>query len=116
MRALHLGVLAAVVALAPITARAQEPGYVCRVLDLNGDRLIQRSEWNRVANSDRNAASGGSTARGSPAFRNADDNDTGYLSDRELWRIPVKSGGGWIAVDRNRDGRIAASEFGRMSK
>jgi hypothetical protein len=102
--------------LAPAAASAQEPGYVCRVLDLNGDRLIQRSEWNRVANADSSAASGGSAARGSPAFRGADGNDTGYLSDRELWRIPVRSGGGWIAVDRNRDGRIAPSEFERMSK
>jgi hypothetical protein len=83
MRALQLEILAAVVAFAPAAALAQLPGYVCQVLDLNGDRLIQRSEWNRVANSDRNAASGASAARGSPAFRNADGNDTGYLSDRE---------------------------------
>ena len=116
MRASYRHLLAASIALAPVASLAQEPGYDCRALDLNGDRLIQRSEWNRVANADRSAASGGTAAAEGPAFRRADRNGSGYLSERELWSVPAAKGGGWIAVDRNRDGRISPSEFERLRK
>jgi hypothetical protein len=108
--------IAAAAILAPASALADEPGYDCRALDLNGNRLIERSEFNKVANPDRSAASGASAEAAAPAFRRADRNDSGYLSEHELWRLPVKNGGGWIAVDKNRDGRIAPSEFEPMWK
>ena len=116
MRASYMPLLAAAITLVPAAALAQEPGYDCRALDLNGDRLIQRSEWNRVANPDRSAASGGSAATEGPAFRRADRNRSGYLSERELWTVPAEKGGGWIAVDENRDGRISPSEFRRLPR
>lgn len=123
MRPSYMHLLAAAFALLPAASPAQEAGYDCRALDLNGDRLIQRSEWNRVANADRSAASGASAASGGsaaaaegPAFRRADRNHSGYLSERELWTVPARKGGGWIAVDENRDGRISPSEFRPLSR
>ena len=44
-------------------------------------------------------------------FRRLDTNHDGYLSAREL-SSPAATRHNWIAVDRNRDGRISESEFG----
>jgi hypothetical protein len=116
MRAFPIRVLL-FTALAPAAALA-EPGYSCRALDLNGDRLIQPSEFYKVVNGGRSAASGASAAqKPSPAFRHADRNHDGYLSQSELDRLPVPPpGGGWMALDENHDGRIAPSEFRRLRR
>lgn len=44
-------------------------------------------------------------------FRRLDANRDGVLSTQEL-TAPAASGGNWIAVDRNGDGRITQDEFG----
>src|SRR5689334_25370561 len=44
-------------------------------------------------------------------FRKLDANHDGYLSRQEL-SSPVATQYNWIAVDRNRDGRISPGEFG----
>ena len=44
-------------------------------------------------------------------FRELDTNHDGYLSAREL-SAPAAKQHNWIAVDRNRDGRISENEFG----
>lgn len=75
MRVFAICVVAAAI-LTPAAAFAAQPGYDCRALDLNGDRLIQRSEFNKVANADRSAAGGGSAEAAAPAFRRADRNDS----------------------------------------
>lgn len=43
-------------------------------------------------------------------FDRLDKNKDGYLSKEEL-AAPEAKNGNWIAVDRDRDGRIARSEF-----
>lgn len=44
-------------------------------------------------------------------FRKLDTNGDGVLSPQEL-AAPAASQGNWLAVDRNRDGRITQDEFG----
>lgn len=44
-------------------------------------------------------------------FQRLDRDGDGYLSAEEL-QSPLARQGNWIAVDRDRDGRIARSEFG----
>jgi hypothetical protein len=44
-------------------------------------------------------------------FRRLDANGDGVLSPREL-AAPGAANGNWIAVDRNKDGRITREEFG----
>jgi len=44
-------------------------------------------------------------------FRRLDTNGDGVLSPQEL-AAPGAADGSWIAVDRNRDGRITREEFG----
>jgi hypothetical protein len=44
-------------------------------------------------------------------FTGIDRDRNGYLSDGELAGIGVRSGSGWVAMDRNGDGRIDRSEF-----
>lgn len=52
------------------------------------------------------------TDRGAAAlFRKLDTNHDGVLSAAEL-AAPAAGQGNWIAVDRNRDGRITEDEFG----
>jgi Ca2+-binding EF-hand superfamily protein len=43
-------------------------------------------------------------------FRELDRNGDGYLTPDELWSERGREGN-WAAVDRDRDGRIAPSEF-----
>jgi hypothetical protein len=63
------------------------------------------------------AAAGGSAAPAAPdtaasrrLFRELDRNGDGYLTPDELWSERGRQGN-WAAVDRDRDGRIAPSEF-----
>ena len=62
----------------------------------------------------RSAAAGGSAVRDADAssrlFRELDRNGDGYLSPDEL-KSEAALRNNWIAVDRNRDGRISRSEF-----
>lgn len=44
-------------------------------------------------------------------FRKLDTNGDGVLSPKEL-AAPAAGQGNWLAVDRNRDGRITQDEFG----
>ena len=46
-------------------------------------------------------------------FDRLDRNKDGYLSKQEL-SAPEANNGNWIAVDRDRDGRISRSEFGSV--
>src|SRR5690242_965032 len=49
-------------------------------------------------------------ARDRQLFRELDRNGDGYLSSGELSGDRAR-GANWIAIDRNRDGRISPSEF-----
>jgi Ca2+-binding EF-hand superfamily protein len=44
-------------------------------------------------------------------FDRLDRNKDGYLSPQELG-APESKNGNWVAIDRDRDGRISRSEFG----
>ena len=46
-------------------------------------------------------------------FERLDRNKDGYLSPDEL-AAPEAKNGNWIAIDRNRDGRISRAEFGTV--
>jgi Ca2+-binding EF-hand superfamily protein len=46
-------------------------------------------------------------------FKQLDRNGDGYLSPQELASEAAKRGN-WIAVDRDRDGRISRAEFGTV--
>jgi hypothetical protein len=48
-------------------------------------------------------------------FRELDRNHDGYLSDEELFSERGRQGN-WVAVDRNRDGRISPSEFRALER
>jgi hypothetical protein len=57
------------------------------------------------------AASGATAPAASSLFDRLDRNRDGYLTPDELASDEAKSRN-WIAVDRNRDGRISRAEFG----
>jgi Ca2+-binding EF-hand superfamily protein len=46
-------------------------------------------------------------------FKQLDRNGDGYLSPQELASDAAKRGN-WIAIDRDRDGRISRAEFGTV--
>lgn len=46
-------------------------------------------------------------------FERLDRNNDGYLSKEEL-AAPEAQNGNWIAIDRDRDGRISRAEFGTV--
>ena len=46
-------------------------------------------------------------------FQRLDKNKDGYLSKEEL-AAPEAQNGNWIAIDRDRDGRISRAEFGTL--
>ena len=48
-------------------------------------------------------------------FERLDRNKDGYLSKEELAEHEAKNGN-WIAVDRDRDGRISRAEFGLVAR
>lgn len=56
-------------------------------------------------------AAAGATAPAASLFDRLDRNKDGYLSRDELESDEAKNRN-WIAVDRDRDGRISRSEFG----
>jgi hypothetical protein len=56
-------------------------------------------------------AGAGATAPAASLFDRLDRNKDGYLSKDELESAEARNRN-WIAVDRDRDGRISRSEFG----
>ena len=59
----------------------------------------------------RSEAGAGATAPAASLFDRLDRNKDGYLSRDELTSAEANSRN-WIAVDRDRDGRISRAEFG----
>jgi hypothetical protein len=80
------------------TAQVPSPDVV---LSRNGDAAVIAPATQRERN--------GSYA-GDSLFRRLDRDGNGYLSPNELEAADVRNGG-WVAMDRNGDGRIARSEF-----
>ena len=59
------------------------------------------------------ASAGASTPSAASLFQRLDRNRDGYLNADELASDEAKRGN-WIAVDRDRDGRISRTEFGTV--
>jgi Ca2+-binding EF-hand superfamily protein len=59
-------------------------------------------------------AGSGATAPATSLFERLDRNKDGYLSAEEL-SADEANNRNWIAVDRDRDGRISRAEFGLVS-
>jgi EF hand len=60
------------------------------------------------------SAAAGASAPAASLFERLDRNKDGYLSADELASDEAKNRN-WIAVDRDRDGRISRAEFGLVS-
>jgi hypothetical protein len=120
-RVLFCAALSCFSAIAYAQDQAERERQMFRAMDLDGDTRISREEaqWARDALNgflaERADAGAGATARAgvrpSAAFRRADRNNDGHLTDDELWSTPVPRGGGWLAHDRDGDGRISPAEF-----
>lgn len=101
--------------------RSERERTIFRALDMDGDGSISQAEarWGRnvlesIAADPASAGSGSSAAPARPPsalFRKTDRNNDGYLTDSEMWNAPLPWGSGWMAMDRNQDGRIAPGEF-----
>lgn len=102
----------------PLAAAAQGLRADFNTVDTDANGVIDRDEFERFTRSRTSertgggaGASAGASASASSQFRQLDRNRDGYLSDGELWSMPVPAGGGWVSMDRNGDRRIEPSEF-----
>jgi hypothetical protein len=120
-RALLCAALSCFSAITYAQDQAERERQMYRAIDLDGDARISREEaqWARDALNgflaERADAGAGATARAgarpSAAFRRADRNNDGHLTEDELWSAPVSRGGGWVARDEDGDGRVSPAEF-----
>ena len=103
--------------------QSERERQIFRALDLDGDASISREEarWGREVIESLAGDSAGAGGTASPRarqtpelFRRLDRDRDGQLSDSELWSAQASSRGGWIALDRDGNGRIAPSEFGSI--